>query len=63
MEPITLEEYANEIVSSDKGITPEEALRWAQKAFIERGRAGLPPLTRFDLEFEEDQFPALVEPL
>jgi hypothetical protein len=51
---ITLEEYANHLLTTHPDLDAEEALQAAQEIFMERGRTANSPLTKFDLYFERE---------
>ena len=61
-EYVTLEEYAEILRENDPKMSPQEAIDTAQDIFIKRGQAGEPPLTRFDIEFPDEQLPGMEEP-
>jgi hypothetical protein len=54
METITLEEYANYLVQQDPELPTDLALDTAREYFQQRGENGSPPLTKFDLYYEEE---------
>lgn len=54
METITLEEYANYLVQQDPELPHDLALDTAREYFQQRGENGSPPLTKFDLYYEDE---------
>jgi hypothetical protein len=53
-EVVTLEEYANHLMKQTQDITPQEALELAEEMFILRGDKRMPPLTKYELYFEDE---------
>lgn len=51
---MTLEEYANHLMTTEPGLDAEYALQIAQELFMERGKSANTPLTKFDLYFERE---------
>ena len=62
MEPLTLEEYAVILREHHKKLSEDQAVDLAQETFIKRGKNGLPPITRYDIEFPAEQIPGLETP-
>jgi hypothetical protein len=49
-----MEEYANFLKTKEPDLSSSEALNLAQEVFIYRGEKNMPPLTKYDLYFEEE---------